>query len=207
MELTADILQRAGGCARGVAMTWAKPLGDACKLYEIDTPKRLAAFLAQVGHESAGFTRTVENLNYSAAGLIRTWPSRFTADSAKALEHRPDAIADHVYGGRMGNKDPGDGWRFRGRGLLMNTGRANYEAMREQLLEKMQNVPDIGAMPEILAEPKWAALAACAYWSDHDLNPLADAGDMRGITRRINGGEIGLQDRMARYERAKKALA
>ena len=207
MLLTADILQRVGGCTRGVAMTWAQPLSEACALYEIDTPARLSAFLAQVGHESAGLTRTVENLNYRAESLLRTWPTRFTADAAKALEHRPDAIADHVYGGRLGNNRPGDGWRFRGRGLLQVTGRANYEAVTELLRERVHAVPDLGELPETLAEPKWAAYSAAAWWADHDLNALADVGAFDQITRRINGGTNGSVDRRARYERAKRALS
>jgi predicted chitinase len=91
MLLTAEILQAAGGCTRGNALCWAQPLSEACALYEIDTPARLAAFLAQVGHESGGFIRTVENLNYSAEGLLKTWPSRFTPASAAAVAHHPGA--------------------------------------------------------------------------------------------------------------------
>lgn len=207
MQLTAESMQAATGCARGVALTWAPRLEHACGLYEIDTPPRLAAFLAQVGHESAGFTRTVENLNYSAEALQRVWPSRFTPEIARALARHPQEIANHVYGGRMGNTAPGDGWKYRGRGLLQVTGRVNYEAVRDQLRERMAGVPDLLAQPEALAEPRWAALSAAAWWDDHDLNPLADAGDMRGLTRRINGGFHGLDDRMARYERARQALA
>lgn len=206
MQLTAELMQAATGCVRGVALTWAKPLGEACTQYEIDTPARLSAFLAQVGHESAGFTRTIENLNYSAEGLLRTWPSRFTPELAGRLAHHQQEIANHVYGGRMGNRDPGDGWKYRGRGVLMNTGRANYEAVRDLLRDRVAGVPDLLAQPEALAEPKWAALSAAAFWHDHDLNALADAGDMRGLTRRINGGLIGLDDRMARYATARKAL-
>jgi putative chitinase len=206
MQLTADILQRCG-CARGVALTWAKPLGDACTLYEIDTRERLAPFLAEVGTESAGFTRTVENLNYRAEGLLKTWPSRFTPELAKQVVTHPDLIAEHVYGGRMGNKNPGDGWRYRGRGLMQVTGRANYEAVRDLLRERVQNVPDLIQLPEALAEPKWAALSAAAFWVDRGLNELADAGDFRAITVRINGGLNGLDDRRARLAQARNALA
>lgn len=205
--LTAETMQRATGCARGVALTWAPYLTGACDLYGITTPQRLAAFLAQVGHESAGFTRTVENLNYSAQGLLATWPSRFTPELAAALARKPQLIAEHVYAGRMGNgpKGTGDGWRYRGRGLIQVTGKANYEAVGELLLR--HDCPNLVRMPEVLAEPKWAALSAAAYWHDHDLNDLADRGAFDQITRRINGGNTGAADRRARYERAKRALA
>jgi putative chitinase len=204
---SADILQRAGGCPRGLALTWEGPLSAACSLYEIDTMPRLAAFLAQVGHESAGFARTIEDLNYSAQGLLDTWPHRFTPELAKEMAHKADQIAEHVYGGRMGNKDPGDGYRFRGRGLLMTTGRANYEATDELLREHLSYVPNLGVLPETLAEPRWAAYAAAAFWVEHDLNRLADAGAFDKITERVNGGQNGAADRRARYVKAKAALA
>lgn len=207
MPLTADQFAAATGCARGIALTWATPVGNACAAYGIDTPAAIAGFLAHAGHESAGFTRTVENLNYSADGLLKTWPNRYTPELAKLQAHHPDEIANHVYGGRMGNKDPGDGWRYRGRGLLQVTGRANYEAMRDLLRETSPGAPDLLTQPEALAEPRWAALSAAAWWAAHDLNALADAGDMRALTRRINGGENGLADRMARYAKARAALA
>jgi Predicted chitinase len=206
MLLTADILQRAANCTRGTALTWAQPLSDACALYAINTPTRLAAFLAQVGHESAGLTVTIENLHYRAEGLLKTWPKRFTPELAKELAQRPAEIAEHVYGGRMGNSHPGDGYRFRGRGLLQVTGRANYEVVNE-MLGKVPNAPDLLALPEALAEPKWAAYSAAAFWDYCGLNRNADAGDFRGITRRINGGELGMADRIKRYERARQVLA
>lgn len=207
MQLTAENMQAATGCARGVALTWAKPLGEACAQYEIDTPARLSAFLAQVGHESAGFTRTVESFAYRAERLVQVWPTRFTLETAQRMVGHPDAIAEAVYGGRMGNNRPGDGYKFRGRGLVMATGRANYAAICELLRERAADVPDLLAQPEALAEPRWAALSAAAFWEDHDLNRLADTGDFRGITKRINGGLIGWDDRVERYARAKAALA
>lgn len=207
MQLTADKMQAATGCQRGLALTWAPYLSDACTRYGITTPARLAAFLAQVGHESAGFSRTVENLNYSAAGLEATWPSRFTPATAAQLARKPQLIAEHVYGGRMGNKAPGDGWRYRGRGLLQVTGRANYEAVRDLLRQRCPETPDLLQSPDVLSEPKWAALSAAAYWEDHELNALADAGSFDTITRRINGGQTGAADRRARYQKARAALA
>lgn len=206
MHITADLLQRATGCTRGVALAYAQPLYEACALYGITTPARLAAFLAQVGHESASLARVRENLGYSAGALERTWPSRYDAALAHAQAYKPEAIANHVYGGRLGNTQPGDGWRYRGRGLIQVTGRANYEAMRDVLRERVRQVPDFEIEPERLEEPKWAALSAAAYWHSRGLNDLADAGNFNGITRRINGGSIGHADRVARYERAKRAL-
>lgn len=204
--ITADTLVRAVGCTRSDAAMFAAPLTEACQKFEITTPARLAAFLAQVGHESASLARVVENLSYSAAGLVATWPSRFTQVQAAALARQPQAIANHVYGGRLGNSKPGDGWMYRGRGLIQNTGKANYEAVRDLLRERFADVPDFVAHPEQLESPRWAALAAGAYWSDHDLNALADVGAFDKITTRINGGQTGRADRRARYERAKKAL-
>lgn len=207
MLLTAEKMQAATGCGRGTALTWAPYLSAACEAYEITTPARLAAALAQFGHESDGFSRTTENLSYSAKGLEATWPSRFTPATAAAMARKPQLIAEHVYGGRMGNgpEGSGDGWKYRGRGVVMVTGKANYEAIGELLARHC--VPDLLAMPDVLADPKWAALSACAYWHDHDLNELADAGAFDQITRRINGGTIGAADRRARYDTARKSLA
>ncbi len=205
MILTADQLQRCG-LTRGAALTWQQPLADACTLYEINTPARLCAFVAQVGHESAGFTRTVENLNYRADALLATWPTHFTPQQAQQCAHNADAIANQAYGGRMGNTFPGDGAKFKGRGLLQITGRANYEAVTELLHERISSVPDFVVMPGILAEPKWAAYSAAAFWVDHGLNELADVGAFDRITSRVNGGQTGAVDRRARYEAAKRAL-
>lgn len=204
--LTADLLQRATGCARGVALTWAKPLAEACALFEITTPARLAAFLATVGHESAGLTRTVESFAYRPDRLVAVWPSRFTPGLARELAGHPDAIAEHVYGGRMGNKAPGDGWRYKGRGPGMVTGRANYEAIRDLLRQRVPNAPDFVAEPGALAEPRWGAYAFAAYWEERGLNELADAGEFVRICRRVNGGDVGMEDRLRRYALAKRAL-
>lgn len=207
MLLTPDKLAAATGCPLRTAREWSEPLSGACRLYDITTPARLSAFLAQIGHESNGLTRRVENLNYSAGRLMAVWPTRFDQRTAEELAGKPEAIANYVYGGRLGNKEPGDGWRYRGRGLVMVTGRANYEAVTEQLLEKLSSVPDLVINPEQLEAPEWAAMSAAAYWSDRDLNALADLGQFSTITRRINGGTIGAADRNARYAQARKVLA
>lgn len=214
MQLTAEQFAAATGCSRTLVQRWATPLAYACQLFQIDTAGRLTCFLATTGTESAGFNSTIENLNYSAVGLQKTWPDRYTPQLAALQAHHADEIANHVYGGRMGNKNPGDGYRFRGRGLLMNTGRANYEAVGDLLREHEPATPDLVAMPETLAEPRWAALAAAALWQHWGLNELADADDFLAINRRVNLGDknsrhmpIGWDDRLARYGKARKALA
>lgn len=204
--LSAHTLAAAVGCGPATAACWIKPINAACQVYEITTARRMAAFLAQVGHESASLSRTTENLNYSAVALRRTWPSRFDAATANQYARKPEAIANKVYGGRLGNKVEGDGWRYRGRGLIQVTGRANYEAVSDLIREKVRTAPDLIADPDALTDPKWAALSAAAYWHDHDLSELADMGQFTAITRRINGGTIGAADRNARYARAKRAL-
>jgi putative chitinase len=205
-SISADLLVRVTGCTRALANTWCRPLHEACRHYQIDTPARVAAFLAQIGHESMGLARTTENLNYSADALVATWPSRYTVRLAAQHARRPADIANHVYGGRLGNKDEGDGWKYRGRGLMQITGRGNYEAMRDLLREQGVRCPDFEADPDAVSEPRWAAMTAAAYWDSRALNDLADAGNFSGITRRINGGTNGQADRIARYERAKRAL-
>jgi putative chitinase len=204
-SITAELLVRATGCTRALANTWARPLDDACRQYDITTPARVAAFLAQIGHESAGLTRTTENLNYSAEGLVVTWPGRYTTNLAKQHARRPADIANHVYGDRLGNKAEGDGWKYRGRGLMQITGLANYEAMRD-LLRQCVRCPDFVADPDSISEPRWAAMTAAAYWDSRALNDLADGGRFNDITRRINGGTNGHEDRLERYGRAKRAL-
>ena len=194
-------------CSAAVAQRWVGPMREACRVYEIDTGKRLAAFFAQVGHESSGLTAVVENLNYSAAGLKATWPTRFTDAQAQAMARKPEAIANHVYGNRMGNKHPGDGWAYRGRGAIQLTGRANYAAMRDTILDRLNSCPDFELHPEIVESPQWAAMTAGAFWDDHDLNTLADRSEFAAITKRINGGSHGMADRRARYAKALRVFA
>jgi putative chitinase len=220
MILTASTIQQAVGCSAAVAALWVDALNTAFRVFGISTPKRVAAFLAQVGHESSGLTRLVENLNYGAQGMADTWPSRYAVNPnarprapnqlARALERKPQAIANNAYAGRMGNGPDasGDGWRYRGRGPIQNTGKANYAGMRDTLRAKgIAGVPDFEGQPELLELPKWGALAAGAYWETRNLNRLADAGQFDTITERINNGQTGAADRRARYSRALKVLA
>lgn len=207
---SASQIQQAVGCNAEAANKWAGAIRAACRKFDIDTPERLAAFLAQVGHESGSLARVVENLNYSADGLLRTWPTRFDRATATALARKPEAIANRVYANRMGNGSPetGDGWRYRGRGLIQLTGRANYAGMSETLSEAgVAGAPDFELQPELLESPMWAAMSAAGFWHDHDLNALADRRDFARITRRINGGTHGAADRGARYAKALRVFA
>ena len=153
-----------------------------------------------VGHESGQLTRLVENLNYSADVLRKTWPSRFDVELAKAVARKPEQIANIAYGNRMGNTVPGDGWRYRGRGLIQITGKNNYRSCGEVL------GLDLIAQPELLEKPQDACMSAALFWSSRGLNTLADAGKFNTITSRINGGQNGAADRQELYARALKVL-
>lgn len=216
-RITATNLQAATGCSPVLAATYAGPMDDACRLFDIDNPRRVAAFVAQVAHESDLFTATEERLNYSAEGLARTWPARYARagvkgnppnDLALQLARRPELIASHTYANRMGNGAPesGDGWRYRGRGLIQLTGKANYEAIGDVVRGVDPDAPDFVANPDAVKEPRWSAMAAAAFWSERGLNDLADAQRFRDITRRINGGENGMDHRLKLYRRALAAF-
>lgn len=169
--------------------------------YGITTPLRLAHFMAQTHVESCGYSRLVENLNYSARRLTQVWPSRFpTLASAQPYANNPQALANKVYGGRMGNTKPGDGWKHIGRSLKMITGAENYAkcAARTGL--------DLIDHPELAAVPEHSVHIACDYWGSHYLNALADRDDVLAITKAINGGTIGLADRKYQLVRAKALI-
>lgn len=212
--ITPALLMAAVGCAPVQAADFAVPIAEACDLYGITTPARLAAFLAQTSHESAGFARLVENLNYSRERLtqiakISVPGSRWRAvlPYVATLSRNPEGLAEAVYGGRMGNVNHGDGFRFRGRGLIQNTGRAQYEEITEGLAAKLGAVPDFTLQPDLIEHPRWAALAAGWYWDTHHLNKDADAGRFDRITQTINGGQNGRADRRHRWNLARQALA
>lgn len=204
--ITAKLLIHAVGCSAAVACQFAEPVRNACERFHIDTDERLAAFLAQTGHESMSFSRTVENLSYSAGQLQATWPSRFTKATASRMARKPEEIANHVYGGRMGNLNQGDGWKYRGRGLIQVTGKANYEATTDGIVKAVGTSPDFVLQPDLLSHPLWAALSAACYWHGHGLNKLADERQIDRITKIINGGTHGQTDRRARYARALRVL-
>jgi len=165
---------------------------------------RQAAFLAQTAHESASFTAVKENLNYSAIGLRKIFPKYFPTDELAAQYARqPWKIANRVYANRMGNGDEasGDGWKYRGRGLIQLTGKNNYVSCGTDIGK------DLTADPLWLESPEGAVKSALWYWNKNSLNTYADAEDIRGMTKRINGGYHGLDDRLQKYERAKQVLS
>jgi len=181
---------------------WYNALAQACPDYDINTPQRLAAFLAQCGHESGGFTAIKENLNYQAASLCRVWPRYFNADNANDYAHNQEKIANRAYGGRMGNGDEasGDGYRFCGRGLIQLTGRSNYQAFADSIQEDINNLPDY------LATFEGCVQSACWFWEANNLNKWADEGNIEQMTKIINGGTLGIEDRTARYKKALQIL-
>jgi putative chitinase len=186
------------------AEAWLEPLNAATAEFAIDTPARIAAFLAQVGHESTDLTRLEEKLGYSAGRMMAVWPGRFPRlEVALPYAHNPRALAEHVYGGRLGNaaEGSGDGYKYRGRGPLQLTGRDAYALCAKALALPLLDDPD-----QIL-EPAPGARSAGWVWQWKGLNPLADAGQMGQITRRINGGTMGIEDRLGRWERTKELLA
>lgn len=198
--MDAQTLAKAANIDGALALKWADPLTRAMGMFAITTPLRQAHFIAQVGHESGSFARLVENLNYSAEGLLKTWPSRFDKGTAKIMARSPERIANFVYGGRMGNVNAGDGWKYRGRGLIQLTGRENYRQASNALGVELL------VHPELLEHPGEAALVAAWFWADRGLNTLADADKLEAITRKINGGINGLVERRERYLLAAKAL-
>ena len=210
----------AAGVKQATAEKWADAVSAACQEFGIDTPKRIAGFLSQCAHESGGFERLQENLNYSADGMAGIWPKRFAvmgADGkpvkkdgknqpnkfALALHRKPEMIANVVYSGRMGNGpiESGDGWLYRGRGLKQLTGKSNHIECSKGL------GVDLVANPDLLLEPVYAARSAAWFWQKNKCNTFADAGDIEGLTKRINGGLIGIADRKARYQAAERSLS
>jgi putative chitinase len=188
--------------ALGIEGKWFEPLQETFEKYQINTPKRQACFIGQCMHESGGFKFLRENLNYSAKALMNTWPSRFPdMDTAEKFERQPEKIANKVYSGRMGNTEDGDGAKYIGRGLIQLTGKDNYRAFGEAIGK------DLVANPQLVEEPRYAALSAGWFWNKRGLNALADAMDITTLTVRINGGRIGIDDRIAKINKALDILA
>jgi putative chitinase len=185
---------------------WHHALEQLLPDYEINTSKRIAAFIAQCSHESGGFTALKENLNYKAATLRKIFPKYFPDDAtANAYANRPDkqqAIANRVYANRMGNgpEESGDGFRYCGRGLIQLTGKQNYTWFAASL-----GIP-VEEASEYLQTFEGAAQSACWFWETNKLNQFADSGDIVTLTKRINGGTIGLDDRIKHYEHALHVL-
>lgn len=173
-------------------MPWLESCIELMPTAGIDTPHEMASFLAQVAHESDEFRRLEENLNYSAERLMQVWPRRFpTFEIARKYEHSPERLANYVYSNRIGNGDEasGDGWRFHGRGPIQLTGRRNYTACGEDIGE------DLVAQPELLLTPFIGIRSALWFWRTHNLDEVDDDEDVRIETRRINGGETGIEHR------------
>lgn len=182
---------------------WYQALATILPDYDIDTVPRVAAFIAQCAHESANFKFLSENLNYKAESLMRVWPSRFpTIEVARQYAHQPEKIANKVYSNRMGNGDEasGDGWRYLGRGLIQLTGKDNYSNFAMSIDTPLEQIP------EYLQTFEGAVQSACWFWETNNLNQWADAGDILTLTKRINGGTIGLDDRMKHYNHALHVL-
>jgi putative chitinase len=181
----------------GIDLKWQQPLEKTFAKYDINTPLRQAAFIGQCAHESANFTKLEENLNYSAEGLMKTWPSRFpTKEIADRYARQPAKIAGKVYNGRLGNRSEEEAAKYLGRGLIQLTGRENYEHCGSSI-----GVDLIGS-PDRLLDPTYAALSAGWFWHKKGLNALADSKDYDTMTKRINGGLHGLDDRKAKIAKA-----
>jgi putative chitinase len=198
---------------------WIDAVVATCQEFEIDTPQRIAGFLAQTSHESGGYTMLSENLNYRAATLAACWPNRFAvlgADKkpvkengklvptavANSIAGKPELIANLVYSGRMGNgpAESGEGWAFRGRGLKQLTGKFNYEKCGSGLGVNFVSNPDL------LLEPLYAARSAGWFWKANALSTFADNNDIKGMTKKINGGLIGYEQRQALYDVCLKSV-
>lgn len=183
---------------------WVDALNETFERFGISTNNQKAAFIGQCGHECGGFKILEENLNYRAETLCKLWPKRFPSlEFAKQYEKNPKKIANSVYSGRMGNRDEssGDGYRFRGRGCIQLTGHANYFHAGSALGF------DFVKEPDLVATPRFAALTAGWFWSTHDCNRLAELGDWTALTKKINGGTIGLADRIKHTNEALAVLS
>lgn len=200
----------AAGLSPQLADRWFGPVLAAMKEFGIDTPLQQACFLGQTGHESQGFTRVSEGLNYSVDGLLLTFRSRMTQAQCEKLgrregektvpPERQKAIANIVYGGKNGNTGADDGWRYRGRGLIQLTGRNNYAACGQGLgLDLLVN-------PDLLLTDINAARSAAWFWKAKDCNKSAENGDIPGLTKKINGGDNGSADRAKRIKTAADIL-
>ena len=199
MELTVDKLKK-------VSTKLAENFEDVSTIfvkYEINTINRVSGFIAQCAHESAEFTVMKENLNYSAQGLLKIFGKYFDNVTAAKYARKPEMIASRVYGGRMGNgvESTGDGYKFRGRGFIQLTGKDNYTAFAKSINKSLDETI---AYLETFAG---ALESACWFWKSRNLNISCDANDIVAMTKKINGGTHGLDDRKAKYEKNKGLLA
>ena len=182
---------------------WHKALSQLLPDYEITTPQRIASFIAQCAHESGNFVFLTENLNYKAESLLKVFPKYFKdMATAKAYEKKPEKIANKIYADRMGNGNEasGDGYKYLGRGLIQLTGKTNYTWFAASL----EISPEEAA--EYTQTFEGAAQSACWFWETNKINQWADTGDILTMTKRINGGTIGLADRQKHYAHALHVL-
>jgi len=186
-----------------ISEEWFEPFQETFARFEINTALRKAAFIGQCGHESGGFRVLEENLNYKPEALMRVWPSRFDAENVDEYAHKPEKIANKVYAGRMGNgnEESGEGWKYHGRGLIQLTGKDNYTLCGDSLQA------DLLHHPELLVGQQYAALSAGWFWRKHGLNELADTKQYETMTKRINGGLLGQDDRLKRINHALEVLS
>ena len=185
----------------GIDHKWLAPLEETFTKYDISTPVRQACFIGQCAHESGNFKTLQENLNYSAEGLMTTWPSRFpTKEIADQYARKPEKIAGKVYNGRLGNTSEEEAAKYLGRGLIQLTGKENYANCGSGI------GVDLLSDPTLLLDPRYATLSAGWFWNKKGLNSLADASDIETMTKRINGGLIGLDDRKAKIAKALSIL-
>jgi putative chitinase len=199
MEVTLELLQQiAPKTKKSTLEKYVYPLNDVAQYYDMTVnERRLAGFLAQIAHESGGLNFISENLNYSARGLMTTFKKYFpTEELAKQYERKPERIANRVYANRMGNGDEnsGDGWKFRGRGLIQLTGKHNYTRFSQGL------GISIDETVAYLETPEGAVSSAGWFWDSNGLNRFCDNNDFVGLTRRINGGTIGIESRVEHYK-------
>jgi len=186
-----------------IGADWVDALNETFSRFNLTTNNQKAMFIGQCSHECGNFRLLEENLNYRAETLMKLWPKRFPSlEFAKQYEKNPKKIANSVYANRMGNRDEasGDGYRFRGRGALQCTGHSTYFHAGKAL------GVDFVMQPDLIATPKYAALTAGWFWETHKLNPPSDALDYQKVTRIINGGTIGLDDRIKHVQQALAVL-
>lgn len=201
MQLNSDILKKIFPLGRNNEL-YLPHLNKLLPEYAVNTPLRIAHFLAQVGHESAQLNTVSENLNYSYAGLLKVFGKYFNLRTAALYARKPEKIANRVYANRMNNGDEksGDGWKFRGRGLIQCTGRSNYERLAKFIDKPVEETV------AYLETPEGAVLSAVWYWHERRINTIADRDDLEAVTRAVNGGLNGLKDRRIYLQRAKAAL-
>ena len=199
--ITPELLQKLG--IKKDSIEWAEILNNLLPKYDINSPQRIAAFIAQCSHESGHFETLVENLNYGAKGLVITWPKRFTtSELANRYARQPEAIANFVYSNRLGNGDEssGDGWKYRGRGIIQLTGKYNYQKFADAVGISLDETINY------LQTKQGATEAACLFWKNNNLNRYADVNDIKGMTKVINGGFLGLTEREENYAKALNIL-